>query len=147
MPDLWHDHGMRIKGEAMSVVKCRAVSVRIAESLRTATVTPRTGDEEMALRFGINKENISPRDALDVKDEVYDSGIAVMLENVKNGNQYERFFPEIEVRRVAGVGRRLTDEEMLSFGNSLIARREPIPIGVFDKEVPVDRVIVKHHPR
>ena len=130
----------------MSVVKCRAVSVRIAESLRAATVTPKTGDEEMTLRFGVNKEDILPRDVLKVEDEVYDNGIAVMFENIKNGNQYERFFSEVEIRRMAGVGRKLTNEEMLLFGNSLIARKEPIPIGVFDKEVPIDRVVVRHHP-
>ena len=129
----------------MPVVKCRATSVRLAQSLKSATVIPKTGDEEDMISRGVLNEDTPLRNTVDLTDEKYDDGIAVIFENADNGNHYERFFSENEIRALININRRLTDEEMMSFGNALISRKDPIPIGTFDKDVSMDRINVVHH--
>ena len=136
----------------MSVVKCKVVDVRVASSLASADVVPNLGDEEDVIRRAVVKERSSPqkepeRDGLRLKNERYESGLSVTLESLTTGERYERFFSEEHIRKVAGISRKLSEDEMMTFGKALMTRKDPIPIGVFDKDVPMDAVRVKHHPR
>jgi len=136
----------------MSVVKCKVVSFKVTSSLASADVVPNIGDEEDVVRRAVVREKSPPkgepkRDGLRLNNERYEDGLSVTLESIETGRRYERFFSEEHVRRMAGVNRRLSEDELRSFGNALMARKDPIPIGVFDKDVPMDAVRVKHHPK
>lgn len=126
----------------MSIVRCKAVSVRLARNF-TTDVVPVEGDEENLVREAVIEDE-GPRPMVENKRTEVSDGIAVLLRNIQNGNEYERFFSENEIREVAGIGRRLTDDEMMIFGEVLVARKTPITIGVFDKEVSLEGVSVNH---